>query len=319
MIVRDGAGLGTILRFMFLKNWPLIILILLVALFVGENYNELPVFETTVFSSNAVAMLATVVGIFLVFRFNNAYERWWEARILWGGLVNASRNWGRQVTTLLTPERLGHVIDAAELDVLRRALVQRQLAVINALRLRLRDQLDNPEARTCLGAFVEQDELDAVLTAPNPATALLANQSKTINRFFANETAPTVLLAEFQNTLNDITNIQGGCERIKTTAFPDSVTYISKSLVTVLALLIPAVFLEPNEVIYPLELAVVLFISLAFVVVYQLALELMHPFDNGRNDTPMSTLCNTIERDLLTMLGDADIPDQLQPVKGVLM
>jgi len=121
------------------------------------------------------------------------------------------------------------------------------------------------------------------------------------------------------NTLNELCDLQGGCERINNTVFPDSVTYMSRALVVFLALLIPVVFLEPNDTIYPLEFTAILFISLAFVVVYQLAYELMQPFENLPNDTPMTSLCIAIERDLRQFLGETELPEPLKPVGGVLM
>jgi len=314
MIIRGGTRPGAFLWHLIVKNWWLVILILLVAVFIGELYARLPVFGTTVFSSNAAAMLATVVGIFLVFRFNNAYERWWEARTLWGGIVNASRNWGREVTTLITAGRITGLSEA-DANSARQRLVYRHLAYINALRLNLRGQPLGDE----LKPFLSEEENAGVQEAANPAAWIMQQQGVDLNETVGTETSDTVILASMHATLNELCDHQGGCERINNTAFPDSVTYMSRILTVFLALLIPVVFLEPNEVIYPLEFGAILFISLAFVLVYQMAYELMQPFDNEPNDTPMTTLCVAIERDLRQFLGETDLPEPLQPEGGVLM
>ena len=82
MIVRNGAGLKMMFREYILKNWLAIILITSIGLLTRYLDDVFLGFQATVFSSSAVSMLATVVGIFLVFRFDNAYQRWWEARTI---------------------------------------------------------------------------------------------------------------------------------------------------------------------------------------------------------------------------------------------
>jgi len=314
MIVRGGTKPGSFIWYMFVRNWWLVALILLVAVFIGELYAQLPVFGTTVFSSNAAAMLATVVGIFLVFRFNNAYERWWEARTLWGGIVNSSRNWGREVTTMLVASRISG-LDEASAKQTQKRLVYRHLAYINALRMNLRGE----DIGEQLQPFLSEREAEGVQEAANPAAWLLHRQGVDLSEAAGSDTADTVILTELHRTLNELSDFQGGCERINNTAFPDSVTYMSKALVVFLALLIPIVFIEPNDRVYPLEFVAILFISLAFVVVFQLAFELMQPFENEPNDTPMTALCVAIERDLRQFLGETDLPEPLEPVEGVLM
>jgi len=314
MIVKGGTKTGSFVWHLFVRNWWLIILILLVAIFIGEMYSRLPVFGTTVFSSNAAAMLATVVGIFLVFRFNNAYERWWEARTLWGGILNSSRNWGREVTTLLVAGRVPS-LDETQAKAAHRRLIYRHLAYINALRLTLRGQELGDE----LTPFLDADEAAAVHKAANPAAWLLQRQGVDLDGTLGADTANTLIATSLQSTLNELSDDQGGCERINNTAFPDSVTYMSRVLVIFLAILIPVVFLEPNDIVYPLEFAAILFIALAFVLVYQMAYELMQPFENEPNDTPMTSICVSIERDLRQFLGEDDLPESLQPVEGVLM
>ena len=87
MIVRGGTGFRRAITLFFLKNWFAIAIVL--AIEVTLVYVPKIDFVSSVFSTGAVAMLATVVGIFLGFRFNEAYSRWWEARGLWGQMVNS--------------------------------------------------------------------------------------------------------------------------------------------------------------------------------------------------------------------------------------
>lgn len=114
--------------------------------------------------------LGTALAIFLAFRSNSSYDRWWEARKIWGGIVNSSRTWSRQVTTLLGPERLARPADVQDIH---RELVYRHLAWINALRLQLRKQSD----WEVLSPFLDRLEHGATIAAANPATQLIHQQS----------------------------------------------------------------------------------------------------------------------------------------------
>jgi putative membrane protein len=315
MIVRNGAGVKMMFREYILKNWVAIILITSVGLLMRYLDDVFLGFQATVFSSSAVSMLATVVGIFLVFRFDNAYQRWWEARKLWGQLVNSSRTFARQVSTLLSPERVKDDYNVKQLATLHKTLIYRQIAFVNALRMHLREELDSSQ----LEPFLDEAELALVEGTDNIPCELLNRQAAELAELLGGSVEETMLLMQFDNTLTAITDTQGACERINNTVFPDMVSHISRYFVWGMAFLIPAVFLEPDEHIYLIELITVLFMAMAFIIVQQLAVSLMNPFDNKKNDTPMSALCRTIERDLKRQLGETDLPEPVKPVKGILM
>ncbi|MEL7448905.1 MAG: bestrophin family ion channel [Pseudomonadota bacterium] len=295
------------------RNWFAIILLLVLEATIGTFYHVLPGFQTSFFSETAVAMLATVVGLFLALRFNNAYDRWWEARILWGQMVNNSRSFARQVTTLL---RERHMPEPGTLQTTQRRLVMRQVAIVNALRLRLRGQDDQVEE---LAPFLSKEELDETAAHTNRPTTLIRQQGRELADLLGRDTKDTVLLARFDATLSNLLDVQGGCDRIKGTAFPDDVRALTLVLVWGIALLIPVVFLEADEPMYFIKQVGVLFVAVAFFVVYQLSLELMNPFENRANDTPMTAICINIERDLRELIGDTELPPPSQPVNGILM
>jgi len=315
MIIHNGAGLKMMLREYVLKNWLAIVLITSIGLLIRYVDDFFLGFQATVFSASAVSMLATVVGIFLVFRFDNAYQRWWEARKLWGQLVNSSRTFARQVCTLLSPERIQDDYSMKELAALHKNLIYRQIAFANALRMHLRNEEDTSQ----LEPFLDEAELALMLNKDNIPCELLNLQAAALAELLGDSTGETMLLMQLNDTLTAITDTQGACERINNTVFPDMVSHISKYFVWGVALIIPAVFLKSDEHIYPIELLAVLFMAMAFIIVQQLAVSLMNPFDNQKNDTPMSALCRTIERDLRRQLGETDIPEQIKPVNGVLM
>ena len=264
------------------------------------------------FSVTYVGVLATALSIFLVFRFNEAYERWWEARTLWGTLVNSSRDFGRQVLTLLRPEEVG------DRSV---RLLSRQVAFANTLRIRLREG----DAEAAYAQYEVElrrllpDEADELLKLQNIPNAILVRQSEEIAGLLSGSTGDRVLLARFDDTFNRLHDVQGACERIKTTAFPDTVALVTRFLVWGLVTLLLIATVEPSGRGGLIATISVCIMSMGFIWIESLTRDLKDPFENTANDTPMTSLCVVIERDLREMLGDTDLPEPVKPVRGVLM
>ncbi len=315
MIVRHGTGVTRAFRRFVLRNWGLILMVIITEQAIALVSRYTRVLETDVFSATAIGLIATVVGIFIVFRFNEAYQRWWEARILWGALVNDSRSFAREVVTLLTLKRVPGIESDQDAAQLHREFIYRHLAYCNALRLHLRGQDTWDE----LAPFLDADELDELKRYANKATRLNRIQGDRLAQIVGVDTPQQLLLMQFDSTLNRLYDIQGGCERIKSTAFPDEVRYISRGLVWLSAIAVPMAFLSADPEIRAIEVLAVIVISLSFMVVDQLGASLKNPFENDDNDTPMTALCRTIEIDLRQQLGETKIPPPVEPVGGVLM
>jgi len=315
MIVRGGLSLRWAFWLILKRNKAAIAVVLAVELGAWTIHELLPGLKSTAFSAAAVGLFATVVGIFVAFRFNEAYSRWWEARILWGGMVNASRTFGRQVTTLLTPRRVGALPSWGEARSVHRELIQRHLAFVNAVRLQLRDQPVFPE----IDAYLDSTESAEFGSAKNVATQLNQRQGSRLASLLDSDPAATLILNQIDTTLTELTDCQGGMERINNTAFPDRVIVTTSILVWAVAILVSVAFIEPQGGFFLVEFLAVLVIVVSFLLVKQLGEDLNDPFDNQPNDTPMTALCRTIEIDLRQQLGETDVPEPLQPVDGILM
>ena len=294
-MITSGA---TTIRVLVQKNIIPIVCVLLVigAVEVSEKFWDYIHFDEPGFSITALGLLTTAFSIFLVFRVNEAYSRWWEARILWGGIVNYSRTFARQVTTLLGSEAQD-----------KERLVYRHLAYINALRMSLRreDEWDS------LAPYLDTAELTELKASANKATQLVQTQGKALaelrERGHLDEFGHLML----DNTLSELYNLQGGCERIKNTVFPDRVAYFTKLIAWLMAGLIPVCVLEADNVYDLLDFILIPLIMLIFIVTERLGAELKNPFENMANDTPMTALCRTIEIDLRQQLGETDVPAPL--------
>ena len=309
MYVRNGARITSLV---WQERRSLVALgVLAVVTELGESYFS----QFELFSVVYVGVFSTALSIFLVFRFNESYERWWEARTLWGRLVNASRSFARQALTLL---------DADQVASEGRRLVLRQIAFAHALRIRLRaggtggSGAGAAEMHEQLRRLVP-DEAEALGRSQNVPNALLARNSERLAALLRDSVEGRILLAQFDDTFLVLHDVQGGCERIKGTTFPDSVTLITRFLVWGLVILLLLATVEPDGRGGITPTLAVCVMSMGYLWIDALGGDLKNPFDGAPNDTPMTSLSVTIERDLREMLGEEDLPAPVEPVDGVLM
>jgi putative membrane protein len=279
----------------------LAVVVVVAAVEVANDYVDL---ERAALSIAAVALLVTALSIFLVFRLNEAYARWWEARTLWGSIVNGSRSFARQVTTLIAADPAVH-----------RELVYRQIAWVNALRLTLRCEKEWEELRPLL----PEGELESLTSAASKPTQLFQKQGERLAELGAAGQLSELSHVMIDGTLTGLYEAQGGCERIKNTPFPDRVSAFTHSVAWGLAIFIPLSILDKSNYFDLIDMIVVPVMMMAFLITKQLGAELRDPFENLANDTPMTALCRSIEIDLRQQLGEREVPPPIQPVDGVLM
>ncbi len=307
MIERNAT---TLFRF-FLSSWKSLLVLVVITLVAEIIYNNFTDTQVIPLELGDVGLFVTAMSIFLVFRVNEAYERWWEARKLWGQLVNTSRDWGRLATSWI-----GH-------SPVQRQLVRRQIAYVNALRIALRHSPrwhEAPRHWEAISPFLSASELCELKHAANIPTQIIRLHGQQLRRSF-NQTMPDhQLLCHMDRLLTSLYDIQGGCERIKNTVFPDRVARFTFAFVWIFAAALPFIILDASLDSRDIkEVVLVTFMSFILVTVERLGRELKNPFENKPNDTPMTALCRTIEIDLLQFLGETDLPEPIKPEKGVLM
>jgi len=244
------------------------------------------------------SMLGTALSILLGFRTNSGYARWWEARKIWGGMVNDSRTFGRQVVSIVDTD-----------DAVKRELVHRQIAFAYALRSQLRgsDPLDG------LDAFLSSTEVETLRTQKSVPNAMLLTQARRLREVHA---ADSVLFRPLDETLTRFTDHMGKSERIKNTVFPTQYAFLVRQIIWLFTLLLPPA-LVPNLGWITLIVAPV--VCLIFTAVELVGDALQDPFANTPSDTPMTALSRTIEINLRQQLGETNLPSKLDAVDGVLM
>ena len=248
-----------------------------------------------------LTLFGTALALFLGFRDNSAYQRWWESRGLWGLMINASRNLARMARNML-PEPEGHDM--------KRTIVLRQIAYVNALRCQLRKQPAPPEVLR----FLSKEEASFALERTNIANGLLDGTGRRIDIARRNGWIDTIQQTQFEAILVDIANAQGGMERIKNTPLPNQYRFFPSLFTRLFCILLPIGLVETLGYATPVGSTIA---GLMFLAVLQIGDDLVDPFADTIHDVPLNAMCRTIEIDLLQAIGDP-APEPLQPEKGVL-
>ncbi|MGW8200929.1 bestrophin family protein [Sphingomonas bisphenolicum] len=248
-----------------------------------------------------LTIFGSALALFLGFRSNSAYQRWWEGRILWGAMINASRSLARAARNFLP--------DPQARD-LKREIVMRQIAYVNALRCQLRRQPIGEDVTS----FLREEDRGKALARANPANGLLDSTGRRIDIARREGWIDTIQQAQMEAVLVDIANAQGGMERIKNTPLPMQYRFLPTLFAHIFCILLPIGLVESLGFATPLGSTVA---GLMFLAVLRIGDDLVDPFDNSVHDVPLSAMCRTIEIDLLQSIGDP-APDPAQPVRGVL-
>ncbi|WP_316736381.1 bestrophin family protein [Pedobacter aquatilis] len=241
------------------------------------------------------ALLGTVISLLLAFRSNQAYDRWWEARILWGAIVNDSRSISRQILSFVE-----NPYQQEDIEQFKDRFIKRQIAWCYALSQSLRGF--NP--RKGLEQYLSPEEMDFIKKRKNVTVTLLELHGMDLKRALQEGWINKYQQIEIDKTITALCNHMGGSERIKNTVFPVTYSkYISMSIHLFIVLL-PFGLIEYFGY---MEVPLVVAIAAFFLLVEKMAVHLQDPFENKPTDTPTTTICRTIERDLLQMLDDNKI------------
>lgn len=243
--------------------------------FFGLRYLTIPIAIPT--------LLATCISLLLAFRTNQSYERWWEARIVWGAIVNDSRSFIRQLQMFLPNQR-----------ALLHSFVERQCAWCFVLGDSLRE-LDVSER---LRAFLPAATADHILAFDNKPNALLLDHALAISQLYHAGQLTDYQMVQLSTVLTTLTDSMGRCERIKKTVFPRTYTFNMQVFIYLFAAILPFCF---EDEIYFLDVPLVTLIASAFLLIEKSAIQLQDPFENKPTDTPVTTIARTIEVNLKTM------------------
>ena len=295
------------------RNWPRIlrqvggplsIVVLMSIVTTSLNYVDHP-FKSIAVPDVTLSLLGAALGILLGFRTNSAYDRWWEARKLWGLLVNSSRSLARQAVSFT---QTGASPNAA---AVARELVYCQIAFTHALRCALRKQQPWDD----IEALFDAATLEQLRKERNIPAAILQRMGILSAQAASGGVINEWRLQRLDATFTDLSNIQGGCERIKNTPLPRQYDFYPELFVKVYCFILPLVLVSELELWTPVATAIVSFVLL---VLNRIGKNLEDPFENTVYDTPMTTLSRTIEINLRQALGEEQLPSDMTPEEGIL-
>jgi putative membrane protein len=263
---------------------------------------------TTNLTAVPFTLISLALGVFLGFRNNTSYDRYWEGRRLWGRLVNDARSFARMTLTVIAHDASsGARASQAETRALQEALIYRVIAFCHALRLHLRNELSQP---TDLEPLLDAEELTALRVQRNVPLYLAQRISQLIARARHLGVLRHRDVHLFENMLTDLVDVQGGCERIRSTPIPWSYTVLMHSIVAVYCFALPFGLIATTHYLTPV---VVLMIAYAFLGLDAVGDELEQPFGHEDNDLPLSAISRTIEVNLRQLLDEVELPAMLGP------
>lgn len=242
------------------------------------------------------ALVGTLLSLLLAFRTSQSYERWWEARTVWGAIVNDSRTLIRQLIQFL-PQN-----DQKAAAVKRFAIRQSVWCYALTHWLR-RDGLS-----ASVAAYRQQERLEEE-HLPN---ALLTQHAVDLAALSGAFGLNANLQVQVDATLQRLTDAMGRCERIKNTVFPRSYSVLIHFLIYVLMSILPF-GLDDNHPVVEIVLATL--IPALFIAIERTAILMQDPFENQPTDTPMTALSQNIERNLSEMAG-LPAPEQSATAAG---
>lgn len=247
-------------------------------------------------------LMGTGLVVFVGLRNSTAYARWWEARALWGAVVNQSRSFARTMTMLLP--------DPADAPLCDR-LIEYQMAWANALRRHLRRQ----KPGGALPETIDPDVRQRIITAANPAFAVQRIMAESLGEAFRAKRIDSIQLSGVNTILTALTDAQGGLERIRNTPMPQHYSSLPRIFVLIYSALVPFGIVEDVGWLTPVAC---LLIAAVFLTLDRAGAILENPFERSVHDLPMTAICRTIEIDLKQTMDHPDQPVPVRPVFGVL-
>jgi putative membrane protein len=268
------------------------------------------------FPFSIAAILGSALAIFIAFRNNSSYSRWWEARTLWGGIINSSRVLARLIITFTDSHSHQQNYDKERSELFKKEMIYKVIAWVHALRLHLRKQ-DNWQE---LKPFLSEQEFIELQKSQNKPNFIHLISGKKIYEAMANGTLGGFDSFQMEGQLLALANYQGGCEKIKNTPLLRQYDFFTRVFLYTFMLLLPfsliGDFTKMN--IDYLMISVSIIISFVFAIIGKVGEVNEDPFENRITDVPLTAMCNTIERDLREMLGETDLPKKLEPENGFL-
>lgn len=287
-----------------------------------------------------IAILGTAVAFIVGFKNNASYSRLWEARQIYGAIINDSRSFGYILRDALSHKDPKKV----------KEMFSRHYAWLTALRFQLREprtwenmgtaqydeyakKYDIPERMTKLDDelknYLSETELQYILTKKNRATQLMAGQSKELSEAYASGEINDFQWTQINQQLVKFTDNQGKAERIKNFPYPRNFSSITTYLLLLFILFVPfgllkeldklgeGTILEGWTIWFNIPFS--LMVTWCFHTLDSVGEASVNPFEGSPNDVPITQISRTIEIDMRDMLDESDLPPAITPKNNIVL
>lgn len=281
-----------------------------------------------------ISVIGVAVAFFLGFKNNSSYDRTWEARKIWGAIVNDSRTFATGILSLPSSN-----IPFES----KRKIIHRHLAWLLALKHVMRNEKTwehnlpvtklnfipsfikeyTDGMNVEIEKYLSKEELASLKNLSNIPSQLLKNQSKEIGLLNEQQFITDHKQVRLHELIGDLYTNQGMSERIKNFPFPRQYASTGLWITYIFCGLIPFglldIFAQSTALHYWLTIPFSAIIIWTFFVVDRIGDYSENPFEGGYNDVPISSISRAIEIDLLEMLGEENIPAPYAVENGFLM
>lgn len=249
------------------------------------------------------ALMGTAIAFFIGFNNNQAYDRWWEARIIWGELVNNSREFARRMVANIAVPANG---TAEGLKQRQQEMIFRHLAFLYALQSSLRKTGSLEYEK-----YLSQEEAKNVRTFANIPNAILDIQSRELEKMTAEKMIDNFRFYAMADLIKSFGEGMGKSERINNTVFPTVYIFFTRLFIWIFVILLTM------AISAPVGLWSVFFgwiMGFVFHTTHINGMSIMNPFEDAAPGVPITSITRTIEINMLQTLGEKNIPEPIQPV-----
>jgi ion channel-forming bestrophin family protein len=251
------------------------------------------------------ALMGTAIAFFIGFNNNQAYGRWWEARIIWGGLVNDSRSWARSLIAYCSNPTIANSEKTADPA---RAMILRHLGFLCALKSGLRNSDDNEYKK-----YSTSEEIIQIEKSRNKANKILDMQANALEKLNRENSIDKFQFLILTDLIKGFCDGMGKSERIKNTVFPTTYIYFTRLFIWVFVILLT---MSISDVVGSWAVFFGWVIGFIFHITHINGLSLMNPFEDDPAGVPISSITRSIEINLLEALGEKELPKPIASVKG---
>ncbi len=307
-------------------------------------FDSIPVFAYYFFDTKwllipwqPLSLIGIAVAFYLGFKNNSSYDRLWEARKIWGGIVNASRSFTVMARDFINNETAKEPQSEEQLRQLRLSIVHRHVAWLHTLALELRKfkpwEHNSPrengmrklfgteysdEKLNQIKPYLSEADFEYVMSKGNRSSHLLSTQSKYLMQMRQAGTLEHFRHLEMQGMITEFYTLQGKAERIKNFPFPRQYATVNFFFVSLFIILLPfgmlSIFTGMGDSFW-------IWASIPFSVVGSWVFWMMeligdyseNPFEGLYNDVPITSMARGIEIDIRQMLDETDLP---APIKA---